>query len=140
MRCTFMDQQVAQTYVRVTHIRAEQGFTKEIKKLATNRVLTEELTTLMAWASKSGVTHVHVFFQCTKERWQQTFLITTHGSFHLLTVELDFGITQLKYPGDIGAKIIWELVFAAHSNKDRQFQGFQYIHHFTLGCEARANR
>ncbi|SIZ74289.1 Uncharacterised protein [Shigella sonnei] len=55
LRRSFMNKQIAQFYVSVTHIGAKDVLTKEIVKMASGRMLFKKRTMLMSRASKGAV-------------------------------------------------------------------------------------
>ena len=93
LRRTFMNKQIAQFYVSVTHIGAKDVLAKEIVKMASGRMLFKERTMLMSRASKGAVAHLNVLRQRVIKRWQQILFILTGCGFQLqplLLVAVDY--------------------------------------------------
>ncbi len=64
----FVDQQIAKFHIRVAHVGAKHVFAKEIVKLPARRMLSEELTVLVAGACKGAVLHLHILCECVEKR------------------------------------------------------------------------
>ncbi len=77
----FVDQQIAQFDVGVAHVGAKHVFAKEIVKLPARRMLSEELTVLMAGACERAVLHLYILRQRVEKRRQQVLFIRERRGF-----------------------------------------------------------
>ncbi len=93
----FMDQQVAQLDVGVTHVGAKDVLAEEIVKLPPRRMLFEKFTVLMPRTGEGVVFHLHVLAQGVKKGRQQIFFIFTGGGFQLQPVLL-FTVNNRRHP------------------------------------------
>ena len=91
-RRTFMNEQIAHCDVSVTQIGAEKRLTKEVDKLITGRMMTEEFTPLMPWAVKGAVALFNVIDQGAEERWTKLGFVLQCSRFQLASIKIVAGV------------------------------------------------